>query len=195
MRHFSGRAEHLMEQSLNADDSLAVIPELSTERLILRAFTPADFEPYANMVADPEVTRYLGDGNPLSRADAWRQLAMLIGHWTLRGFGMWAVELRSSGELIGRIGCQQPEGWPGFEIGYALARHAWGNRYAREGAAAALAFARDVLHRSDIISLIRPRNVASIRVAESLGAVLDGSCEFFGSPTHIYRYSRAGASS
>lgn len=178
-----------MQQSLNTGNSLACIPELSTERLVLRAFTPADFEPYAKIVADPEVTRYLGDGNPLSRADAWRQLATFIGHWTLRGFGMWAVEVRSSGDLIGRIGCQQPEGWPGFEIGYALARHAWGRGYAREGAAAALGFARDVLQRSDIISLIRPRNAASIRVAESLGAVLDGSCEFFGSLTNVYRYS------
>lgn len=185
-----------MEQSLNSAYSRAAIPKLSTERLSLRAFTPADFEPYANMVADPEVTRYLGDGNPLTRADAWRQLAMLIGHWTLRGFGMWAVEVRSSREFIGRIGCLQPEGWPGFEIGYALARPAWGRGYAREGAAAALGFARDVLRRRSIISLIRPRNAASIRVAESLGAVLDGSCEFFGSPTHIYRYSsRVGASS
>ena len=71
------------------------------------------------MMADPDVTRYLADGRPLSRGDAWRQLAMIIGHWELRGFGLWAVEERSSGAFLGRIGCFEPEGWPGFEIGYS----------------------------------------------------------------------------
>jgi hypothetical protein len=101
-----------------------LIPQLHTERLCLRGYEPRYFEPYAAMMADPEVTRYLGDGRPVSRADAWRQLAYLIGHWTLRGFGLWAVEERATGELIGRIGCLEPEGWPGFEIAYTLVRHA-----------------------------------------------------------------------
>lgn len=177
-----------MPQSLNVGNA-GLVPELRTERLLLRGLTSADFESYAAMMADPDVTLYLGDGQPLSRADAWRQLAILIGHWSLRGFGLWAVEELSSGEFIGRIGCLEPEGWPGFEVGYALARHAWGRGYAREGAAAALRYARQVLGRREIISLIRPQNAASIRVATSLGAIRDGTCQFFGKPTSIYRYS------
>ena len=102
------------------------IPSLETERLRLRAFTAHDFEPYAAMMADEAVTRFLGDGRPLARVDAWRQMAMFAGHWLLRGFGVWAVEERATGAFIGRIGCFEPEGWPDFEIGYTLARPAWG---------------------------------------------------------------------
>ena len=164
------------------------IPEVTTERLRLRGFRPDDVDPYAAMMADPEVTRYLGDGRPLARADAWRQLAMFAGHWTLRGFGVWAVEERATGRFVGRIGCFEPDGWPGFEIAYTLARPAWGRGYAREGAAAALAHARGALGRADVISIIRPGNAASVRVATALGARLRGEVEFFGGPAAIYAY-------
>ena len=167
------------------------IPRLTTDRLLLRCFAPADFEPYAAMMADPEVTRYLGDGRPLSRAEAWRQLAMFLGHWTLRGFGLWAVEERATGRFLGRIGCQEPEGFPAFEIAYTLAPSAWGKGYAREGAAAALRFARESLRHPAITSIIRPANTASIRVAESLGAVAGETVEFFGAPSVLYRYPPA----
>ena len=155
---------------------------------MLRGFTTADVEPYVRMLADPEVSRFLGDGQPLGRVDAWRQVAMIIGHWELRGFGLWAVEERATGRLIGRIGCHEPEGWPGFELGYALAREAWGHGYAREGAGAALAYARRDLGRDTIISLIRPANRASIAVAEHFGARRTGAVEFMGAPTEVYTY-------
>lgn len=164
------------------------VPRLTTPRLLLRGFEPRDVEPYAAMMADPDVTRHLGDGRPLPRAEAWRQLAMFAGHWTLRGFGVWAVEERASGTFLGRIGCFEPEGWPGFEVAYTLARHAWGRGYAREGAAAALAYARDTLGRSEVLSIIRPANAASIRVARALGAAPAETVEFFGAPAVLYRY-------
>jgi RimJ/RimL family protein N-acetyltransferase len=164
------------------------VPRLTTPRLVLRGFKESDLEAYAEMMADPQVTRYLGDGRPLPRSEAWRQLAFLVGHWALRGFGVWAVEEREGGTLVGRIGCLEPEGWPGFEVAYTLARPFWGRGYAREGAQAALAFARDTLGREEIISIIRPANVASIRVAESLGAEHDRDVEFFGAPSRVYRY-------
>ena len=169
-----------------------VVPRLDTPRLVLRAFVAADFDLYASMMADSEVTRFLGDGRPLHRADAWRQLALLIGHWELRGFGLWAVEERATGRFIGRIGCYDPEGWPGFEIGYVLAREAWGRGLAREGAAAALRFAREQLGRHVVISLIRPANAASIAVARHLGAVRTASVEFYGAPTDVYTYPVSG---
>ena len=164
------------------------IPQLTTDRLILRAFGASDFEVYALIMADPEVTQFLGEGRPLTRVDAWRQLAMILGHWMLRGFGLWAVEERASGRLIGRIGCHEPEGFPAFEVGYVLAREAWGNGYAREGAAAALQFARQTLRRREITSIIRPANTGSIRVATSLGARAAETVEFFGAPSVVYRY-------
>lgn len=169
------------------------IPRITTARLLLREFQARDFDAYAAMMAEPLVTRYLGDGRPLARADAWRQLAMFVGHWALRGFGIWAVEERATGAFAGRIGCFEPEGWPGFEIGYTLARPFWGRGYAREGAAAALDFARTELRRERILSVIRPGNAASIRVAEGLGAAAEGEVEFFGSPARLYVYPRQPA--
>jgi RimJ/RimL family protein N-acetyltransferase len=166
------------------------IPELTTERLRLREFMASDLDAYAAMMADPMVTRYLGDGRPLDRADAWRQMALFVGHWHLRGFGMWAVEEQATGLFIGRIGCLEPEGWPGFELAYTLAQPFWGRGYASEGAGAALAFAWDTLGRHRVISLIRPENTPSIRVAERLGATLEGVVQFFGAPSLVYRYRR-----
>ncbi len=164
------------------------VPRLTTDRLLLRALEARDFDAYAVMMADPEVVRYLGDGQPLGRADAWRQLAFIIGHWALRGFGLWAVEEQATGNFVGRIGCYEPEGWPGFELGYTLARPFWGRGYASEGAAAALQYAREVLRRDHVISLIHPENTASVRVARRLGAVTDGVVEIAGRQALVYVY-------
>ena len=164
------------------------VPRLSTSRLYLRALGAADLDAYAAMMSDADVTRHLGDGRTLDRAESWRQLALFIGHWELRGFGMWGVEERETGRFLGRIGCYEPEGWPGFEIGYVLARDAWGRGYAREGAAAALTFAQRVLGKTSVISLIRPANTASIAVAASLGARRTGRVEFLGGESAIYTY-------
>jgi RimJ/RimL family protein N-acetyltransferase len=166
------------------------VPRLETARLLLREFRPADLDAYAAMVADPEVMRFLADGRPLSRVEAWRQMAMFAGHWALRGFGVWAVEERATGAFVGRIGCFEPEGWPAFEVAYTLARPAWGRGYAREGAAAALRHAREVLRRDPVYSVIRPENARSIAVARSLGAERERTVEFFGGVADLYRYPR-----
>ena len=163
---------------------------LRTERLVLRMLREGDFEQYAAMMADPEVTRYLGDGRPLARPDAWRQMAMLLGHWRLRGYGHWAVEEAATGRLAGRVGFFNPEGWPGFELGWTLAREFWGRGYATEGARRALEYGFKELGRDRVISLIRPENVASIRVAERLGERPDGSVELLGSPALVYAIRR-----
>jgi hypothetical protein len=99
---------------------------LETERLLLRQFRDTDIDAYAAMLADPEVMRYIGEGKPLTRDDAWRNMAMVAGHWSLRDYGMWAAEERSSGAFVGRVGLYYPEGWPGQEVGWALARPYWG---------------------------------------------------------------------
>lgn len=142
---------------------------IDTPRLRLRQLVHSDFDAYASLCADPEVMRYVGDGRPLSRGDAWRQLAMLVGHWSLRGYGMWAVEERASGAFVGRVGLHFPEGWPDREVGWALARRFWGRGYAFEAARAALAVAFESLQWERAISLIAPENVRSIRLAERLG--------------------------
>ena len=163
---------------------------LRTERLVLRMLREDDFEQYAAMMADAEVMRYLGEGHPLSRADAWRQMAFVLGHWQLRGYGMWAVEEAETGRLAGRIGFLNPEGWPGFELGWTLGREFWGRGYATEGARRALAFGFEEMGREHVISLIRPGNAPSIRVAERLGERLEGSVELFGGEALVYGITR-----
>jgi RimJ/RimL family protein N-acetyltransferase len=145
------------------------IPVISTDRLLLRGLTQDDFEPFATIVSDPEVVRYLDDGAPISREDCWRGMALFIGHWNLRGYGWWAVEDRRTGDFLGRIGLYNPEGWPGIEVGWLLRRDVWGAGFATEGAIAALDFAFDVVGADHVISLIDPRNTRSIRVAEKIG--------------------------
>ena len=78
-----------------------LIPQVFTQRLLLRKFQQEDLDAYAQMCGDPEVMRYIGNGQPLSHQDSWRNMALMLGHWHLRGYGMWAVEERSSGEMIG----------------------------------------------------------------------------------------------
>ena len=166
--------------------------ERHTERLILRMFREADFDAYAAMVADAEVVRYLGDGQPVSRFEAWRSMASFLGHWQLRGYGLWAAEERSSGVLVGRVGFWRPEGWPDFELGWMLRREAWGRGYATEGARRAMAHAFTELGRGHLISLIRPGNDPSIRVAERLGETLRSETVLFGHPALVYGIDRAG---
>jgi RimJ/RimL family protein N-acetyltransferase len=150
----------------------------------------SDFDAYAEMCADPEVMRYIGDGQPLARPLAWRNLAMMVGHWSLRGYGLWAAEERSSGVLVGRIGFWNPEGWPGFELGWMLRKAFWGRGYATEGARAALRHGFAGLGEAQVISLIHPDNATSIRVAQRLGERRIGATEVIGKPALVYRITR-----
>lgn len=144
-----------------------------TDRLLLRMLHDADFEEYAAIHADPEVTRYTTRSH-LDRMEAWRHLAVIAGHWHLRGFGMWGVFEKETGRLAGRVGFHQPDGWPDFELGWTMGRAFWGKGYATEAARRCVQFAFGEMGRDHLISLIDPANVASIRVAERIGETLQG---------------------
>jgi RimJ/RimL family protein N-acetyltransferase len=158
--------------------------------LRLRPFRAEDLEPYAALCSDPEVMRYVGERCVLSREEAWRQMAMLAGHWHLRGFGMWAVEELETGTFVGRVGLHYPEGWPDREVAWALARRFWGRGYAAEAARAALAEAFQ-LGWPRIISLIDPANTRSIRLAERLGERLAGEATVHGHLVAVYALERS----
>lgn len=148
-------------------------PTLTTERLILRMLHESDFEAYAAIHADPEVTRYTVR-RELDRLEAWRHLAIVVGHWHLRGFGMWGVFERATNELVGRVGFHQPDGWPDLELAWTLGRRWWGNGYATEAARRCVQFAFGEMGRDHLISMIDPANLPSIRVAERIGETLEG---------------------
>jgi RimJ/RimL family protein N-acetyltransferase len=163
---------------------------LETPRLRLRKFREADWQPYAAMSADPDVMRYIGSGVTLTPEEAWRSIAGMLGHWQLRGYGMWALELKATGEFIGRAGFLDPPGWPAFELGWVLGKPYWGHGYAREAAREALRYAFEELRRDRVVSLIRNANARSIRVAESLGEKLAGEVDLLGSRALLYEIRR-----
>jgi RimJ/RimL family protein N-acetyltransferase len=152
-----------------------IVRPLETERLILREWRADDFDAFAGMMADPKVMQFLaGDGKPLSRFVAWRAFTDMVGHWTLRGFGMFAVVEKASAILVGRVGPWEPEGWPEFEIGWTLRSEYWGRGYATEAGMRCADYAFTELGRHHFISLISPGNARSISVAERLGERLEG---------------------
>ena len=97
---------------------------IETERLVLRPPQAEDFDGWAANMADAESARFIGGLQP--RAVAWRGFLTMVGSWAIQGFGMFSVIEKSSGRWIGRMGPWFPEGWPGREVGWGLARHAWG---------------------------------------------------------------------
>jgi RimJ/RimL family protein N-acetyltransferase len=162
---------------------------LETERLRLRWLREDDFEQYAKMCRDPDVMRFLG-GQVLNDIEIYRQMAYFMGHWYFRGYGIWGVEEKSTGNLVGRIGFMDPIGWPAFELGWTLSRESWGKGYATEGARRALAYAFTELNREHVISLIAPLNVSSGRVAERLGETIEGQTQLYDKDVLVYGIGR-----
>lgn len=117
------------------------------------------------MIADPETTRFVGDGQPLDRMNAWRSMAMLIGHHSARLRHVGAGPEGHPGEFIGRVGLLNPEGWPDVELGWMLVPQHRQQGYATEATTAVVDFAFRSLGMSRSISLIRVDNVRSERVA------------------------------
>jgi RimJ/RimL family protein N-acetyltransferase len=164
---------------------------IETSRLILRSLTEADVEPFFDIHQDPEVMRYLVLGTQAGGVtQAWRSIAMMLGHWQLRGYGPWAIVERATGEVIGRTGLWNPAGWPGLEIGWVIRRSRWGQGFATEAARAALEWTWRELDVNEVVSIIHPDNTRSIRVAEKIGARFDRAESMFGTDVHIYTIDR-----
>ncbi len=166
---------------------------METERLLLRQWRLADLDGFAEMMADPEVARYLGDGRPLSRFDAWRALMAFAGAWRLQGYAHWVLELRSTGEYVGRAGPWRPDGWPALEIGWAIAPRHQGRGYATEAGRAAQRVAWESLGVDRLVSLVRPGNAASVAVARKLGGEPSETIDLLGGATLVFDYPKPPA--
>jgi RimJ/RimL family protein N-acetyltransferase len=166
------------------------VPRIETARLTLREWRAADADEYAELAADPDVTRYIG--GVTGPEQSWRSVALHAGHWILCGYGHWAVERKSDGQFVGRAGLWSPEasGWPGIEVGWTFARHAWGNGYATEAADAAMRWAWTALAVPRLISVIHPENKASMRVAERSGLAFLRDEELRGQSLSIFGIER-----
>jgi RimJ/RimL family protein N-acetyltransferase len=170
--------------------AVSEIPTLETPRLWLRGLRDSDAEDYAALYAEPEVVRFMGDGQTWDRARARRHMAFAVDHWQLKGVGPWVAEEKATGAFLGMIGCWEPETWPGFELGWHLAPRHWGRGYASEGARAALDHAFRVWQREHVTSLMLPENLASIRVAERIGEQCEGAIAHCGRTVLTYGLDR-----
>jgi len=141
---------------------------IETPRLLLREPRASDLDAVAASLADPEVMAHLGGVQ--SRPQAWRTYAGQIGGWVLRGYGMFSVFEKASGQWIGRIGPNHPEGWPGQEIGWAVTRAAQGRGLAFEATVACMDFAFEELGWPEVIHCIEDANERSVALARRLGS-------------------------
>ncbi len=168
---------------------------IETERLILREVDPVhDFEGWAATFGDPDTVQYLGI-EPMTRQQAWRSMAVIIGHWAIRGYGFFSVIEKASGKWAGRIGHWYPEGWPQPEVGWTLHPDFRGKGYALEAGSACIDYAFQKLDWPEVVHLIAPENTASIRVAEKLGSSfirkIDCIPGFYDKPCLIYGQKRS----
>jgi RimJ/RimL family protein N-acetyltransferase len=141
---------------------------LETPRLLLRPPRIEDFEAYAAFASDPVAQEFLGGVRP--RTAAWRSFMTIAGAWQLQGFALFMVLLKASNEWIGCVGPWRPDGWPGTEVGWSIARSHWNHGYATEAATAAIRWAFSQLAWTDVIHVIDVGNVASQAVARKLGS-------------------------
>ena len=169
--------------------------ELRTERLILRDWTDADREPFAALNADQEVMAHFP--SPLVRADSDAMVDRIVTSMHRRGFGLWAVEVIGGPGCVGFVGLNpipfDAPFTPALEVGWRLARHAWGKGYAPEAAVACVDFAFASVRRDgddfamagpsderldEIVSMTTPGNAKSRRVMEKIGLNRDPADDF-----------------
>lgn len=161
-------------------------PRIETDRLILRPSQRSDFDDFCAIRAKPEVMQYIATA-PFTRSQLWEKFLRGPGLWSLNGYGVWAVERRTDGRLIGEVGFSDyqrdmqpalpgpesahPATWP--EASWLMDSDAQGQGYASEALAAALAWADSEL-RCPLVCIITPENVASLRLAARNGFMVTG---------------------
>lgn len=144
------------------------VPTLQSDRLLLRAFRSGDEGWLLSLAYDAEVTRHLNEGDPPTEAQVWGRMAMALGQWSLRGYGMMAVE--DAHGPVGRVGIFHPYDETFPQLSYIIARRGWGQGYATEAASLVLERMRSLHQSQPLVSHILPSNTASARVASKLGA-------------------------
>ncbi len=141
-----------------------------TERLILRHIdVEKDLDAFVEMMSDEETVRYIG-GKTMDRAETWRNMAMLVGHYDIRGYGFYSVVEKSSGEFVGRVGPWCPEGWPEPEVGWTITKKHWRKGFAKEAGQACVDYVFNELGWTRVIHVIASENIASMKTAEAIGS-------------------------
>jgi RimJ/RimL family protein N-acetyltransferase len=167
-------------------------PRIETERLVLRPWRKEDFRPYHAILTHPEVHKHFGP-SPMSAEEAWRRLTSFVGGWQFLGFGMWAVEERASGRLIGIVGlfnawrALEPEFGEEPEMGWIFAHDVHGRGMAGEACRAVVQWAESNLDPTPIWAIIAPANEPSLGLAAKLGFERVGDTTYHDDPTIVLK--------
>jgi RimJ/RimL family protein N-acetyltransferase len=168
-------------------------PVIETERLRLRQWRSNDVAANTAMLSDPDTARFItADGKPVvTELSGWRNAAVMAGHWALHGAGMFVVEEITSQKFIGRVGPWFPPDWPGFEVGWGIAREFRGKGYALEAARASIDWCFASFELDEITHCIDSENVPSQAVARRLGAKKGRAIDLFGHAADVWVTSRS----
>ncbi|WBU65211.1 GNAT family N-acetyltransferase [Paracoccus aerodenitrificans] len=166
------------------------VPVLETGRLILREPRRTDWDAVRDFGMS-ERTSFIG--GPFKEWQAWSTLLSPIGHWLIRGYGMWTVEEKSTGRVAGRIGVINHIDWPEPELGWQIFSGFEGKGLAYEGAVAARDHAQGEMGFAPLISQIHADNTRSRRLAERMGAVIESEGVVRDTPCLIYRHKAVPA--
>lgn len=163
---------------------------LETERLRLREFVESDVDALQAVLGDPVAMQYYPAAFDRKGVEAWIEKNM--ARYKHDGYGLWAMLLKDTGKLIGDCGCtlQKVEGQNEIEIGYHVRRDLWSKGYATEAARACMEYAFAKLDVERVISIIRPENVQSKRVAEKNGLMCEKIVFWHGYDHCIYTRSK-----
>ena len=162
-----------------------LVPEIATERLILRAPRIEDFQVFAEIVLGPQGKTY---GDPADRTEAWAEFVQVTGTWYLRGHGTWVITLAATGETIGFVQLGAEPGDRAPELGYLLASSAEGQGYATEAARAVRDHGFGPFDLGKIESYIARDNTRSAALARRLGAVEDPPADWAHPDTLVFRH-------
>jgi RimJ/RimL family protein N-acetyltransferase len=168
---------------------------LETARLLLRLPDLADTEPLMDIFWDPEIVaqkQVTLTEPPGDLAQARRKTAAMIRHWESRGYGLWIVVETATQQVIGVVGLQKWQNWPGIELVWLLHRSRWGHGFATEALRAALQWTWDTTEIDRLISLIWPDDLRSIHLAMKIGERFERADvdPTNGEPVHVYAINR-----
>ena len=154
---------------------------LETPRLVIRSFEPTDAAGMLAVFGDPEVRRYLPPFTDPTLETMQQSVARRMAMEAQNGHGLWAVERKDTGELIGDCGLMLVEGTgPEVEIAYHYRQRAWGQGFGTEAAIACLAHGFGPIGLARVIAICFPENVGSWRVMEKAGMIYEGTGDYYG---------------
>ncbi len=163
----------------------ANIPVLETRRLVLRGPEPQDYPDFKATFSSYRA-RFMG--GPLNTYESWMLYAAEIGHWQIRGYGMWMIHDKATDDTYGMAGGWKPAMWPEAEIAWVIWPDAAGHGIALEATHAARTHFYAELGWQGAVSYIDPKNLSSIRLAERLGATKDKTAQTIDGHDAVYRH-------